>query len=86
MFVNHKIARASTHGNRRHGPPGRPTGHVALRIYDAAGREVATLVDGARPAGKQTVAWSAESIPSGVYLAELETATGRTTRKLVLLR
>lgn len=60
-------------------------GHVTLRVYDLLGREVATLVDGVRPAGGHTAVWHAGSLPAGLYLARLE-AGGRTqTRVLTLL-
>ncbi|MEP0547817.1 MAG: PA domain-containing protein [Rhodothermales bacterium] len=45
---------------------------VRLAVYDVLGREVAVLVDGARPAGAQAVAFDAAGLPSGVYLYRLE--------------
>jgi hypothetical protein len=44
---------------------------VTLKVYDALGREVATLVNGARNAGLHTVEWHAGSVPSGIYLYRL---------------
>jgi hypothetical protein len=61
-------------------------GRVSLRIYDVSGREVARLLDEPRAAGEQSVSWNAEAQPSGVYLALLETAAGRVTQRLVLLK
>lgn len=61
-------------------------GHVRLSVYDAAGREVARLLDGERPAGEQSLLWRAEGLASGVYLARLESAAGLSSEKLVLLR
>lgn len=61
-------------------------GHVRLSVHDAAGREVARLIDGERPAGEQSLLWRAEGLASGVYLARLESAAGLSCEKLVLLR
>lgn len=60
---------------------------VQLAVFDAAGRRVATLLDGApRPAGEQAIAWDARGLASGVYLARLEAAGRRQEIKLTLLR
>lgn len=60
---------------------------VRLAVYDAAGRRVAVLLDGAlRPAGEQAIAWDARGWPSGVYLARLEARGLRQEIKLTLLR
>ncbi len=61
-------------------------GPVVLKIYDITGREVATLTRGERAAGEHVVDWHAGGAPSGTYLACLETASGRSTRKIVLLK
>ncbi len=61
-------------------------GWVDLRIYDVTGREVAILVSGSRPAGEHTVDWVAKDLPSGVYVARLESSTWPSTQKLVLLK
>ena len=60
--------------------------HVRLRVFDMLGREVAVLLDGAVPAGEQAIRWSAAHMPSGVYVALLETETGIQTARLTLLR
>jgi predicted acyl esterase len=66
--------------------------HVALKVYDVLGREVATLIDGRQQAGEKEVSWNAGGMPSGVYFYRLRVA-GRNgipsfseTRKLILLR
>jgi subtilisin family serine protease len=61
-------------------------GQVRLAVYDAAGREVALLLDGERPAGEQLITWRAEGLASGVYLARLEGPGVASAEKLVLLR
>ena len=42
--------------------------YVRLTVYDALGREIATLVNGEKPAGSHTVTWNAQNFPSGVYV------------------
>jgi hypothetical protein len=66
-------------------------GRVSLRVYDAAGRLVATLIEGTRPAGNYTVEWNGRSgdgvaAASGVYFYKLRAGTFEQTRKMVLLR
>jgi hypothetical protein len=61
-------------------------GRVSLRIFSADGRAVATLIDGELPAGETRHAWRPEGLASGVYLARLETAAGRSMMRLVLLK
>ncbi len=66
-------------------------GQVRLRIFDAAGRLVRTLVDERRPAGKHGELWdgrdgAGRGVASGVYFYRLETERGTLTRKLVLAR
>ena len=61
-------------------------GPVRLAVYDALGREVATLVDGTRAAGRHEVTFDGIELPSGVYTARLG-AGGRTVwRRMVLAR
>lgn len=57
-----------------------------IRVFDAAGRLVATLVDGVQPAGDHTVTFDAAGLPSGVYLVRLETPSHAESRAVTLLR
>ena len=66
-------------------------GHVSLRIYDAAGRLIATLVNETRPAGSYTTKWNGRStegptVASGVYFYRLITKEFEETKKMILLR
>jgi hypothetical protein len=68
---------------------------VTIRVFDAAGRVVRTLVDSQLEAGPHTVIWNGTTetgrrAASGVYFVKMET-TGptdvfRANRKLVLLK
>ena len=61
-------------------------GPVVLKVYDVLGREVATLVNEEKAAGKYSVTWNASSMSSGVYFYRLQTASFTKTKKLMLLR
>jgi hypothetical protein len=63
----------------------RPT-VVQISVYDILGREVATLVQGQRPAGSHTVAFDASLLPGGVYFARLIAGGAIHTLKMLLLR
>mgnify|MGYP006173141325 CR=1 FL=1 len=58
--------------------------HVTLKVYDALGREVATLVEGFRAPGTHRVTWRADGLPSGPYLYRLDVAGRPQSRTLVL--
>ncbi len=67
------------------------SGHVSLRIYDAAGRLVTTLVDESRSAGRYSTEWNGKSADgssaaSGVYFYRLISKEFEETRKMILLR
>jgi hypothetical protein len=69
----------------------REAGEVMLAVYDAAGRRVATLMDGPAPAGTSRVAWDGRDhrgirVSSGVYFCRLQTEGRVLTRKLVMLK
>ncbi len=60
---------------------------VRLAVYDAAGREVALLIDGARGGGTHELSWRpGPSVGSGVYYLRLETGAAAATGRLVLLK
>jgi hypothetical protein len=66
-------------------------GRVTLAIHDVRGALVATLVDGEVQAGDYAVVWrgmdnQAIAVPSGMYLARLETATGVRVVKVTMAR
>jgi carboxyl-terminal processing protease len=58
---------------------------VYLSIYNHLGQQVAVLMEGKQPAGKQWVQWDAAGMPAGIYFYRLTTNDYRlTTGKLVL--
>lgn len=60
--------------------------HVALKVFDVLGREVATLVNERENAGRHSVMFNAANVPSGVYFYRLEAGSYHETKKLLLLK
>ena len=60
--------------------------HVALRIYDVTGREIATLMNEQMQAGCHRILWDAQSIPTGVYFVKMEANAFSAIRKVVLVK
>jgi hypothetical protein len=66
-------------------------GQYRLAVYNALGRRVRVLFDGALPAGAGSARWdgltdSGERASSGLYLYALEGRGGREARKMLLLK
>lgn len=64
---------------------------VKLRVFDARGALVRTLVDGFLPAGAHTVTWRGvddrgRSVASGLYFYRLEAGAFQAARKMLLLK
>ena len=59
---------------------------TTLKVYDAIGREVATLVNEVKDAGYYSAQFDGAKLSSGIYFAKL-TSSGKTQiRKLVLMK
>ena len=64
---------------------------VRLRVYDARGRLVSTLLDGSMPAGMHEVSWTGKNetgapAASGVYFYKLEAGEYTMSKRMVLLK
>ncbi len=64
---------------------------VRLAVFDIAGRRVATLVDGTRPAGTGSVRWNGRddggrALPSGIYFARMVAGDYRGVWKMMLTK
>ncbi len=59
---------------------------VSLKVYDTAGRLVATLVDGWREAGVQEVTFDGSGLAAGIYIYRLTTGEFTASGKMVLMK
>jgi hypothetical protein len=62
------------------------TQYVSLKIYDALGREVTSLVGETKQPGTYTVRWDARGYSSGVYFYRLKVGSFVETKKILLLK
>lgn len=60
--------------------------HVTLKVFDANGREVATLVEGEMNAGNHAVSFAPRDAAGGIYFYQLTTGKFSQTRKAVLMK
>jgi hypothetical protein len=65
-------------------------GYVTLKVYDALGNEVATLVDEYKLAGKYEVEFKStvgnRQLASGIYYYSMRTGSFMLTKKMILLK
>jgi hypothetical protein len=64
---------------------------VSLKIYNLAGQTVATIINGAMPAGYHQVRWdgidaAGHGVSSGVYFYKIDVGTFSETRKMLLVK
>jgi immune inhibitor A len=59
---------------------------ATLKIYDALGKEIATLIAAKLNAGPHQVEWAPNNLPSGVYFYRLEAESFAQTKKLIMLK
>jgi hypothetical protein len=67
------------------------SGTAVARVYDVAGRRVATLLDGAIDAGATRLVWDGRSesgrpVPAGVYFVRVQTDAAVHSRRVLLVR
>jgi hypothetical protein len=62
------------------------SGLITMKIFNALGCEVATLVNEFKHPGKYAIQWNASGMPSGIYFCQLWTGKNEQTKKLVLIR
>ncbi len=61
-------------------------GHVTLRVYNAAGQLVTTLVDQPVSAGRHDVRWNAQPLASGLYFCMIQAGGARQSQRMILLK
>ncbi len=59
---------------------------VKVKVYDILGNEVATLVNGFKPAGNYTETFNARNLPSGTYFVRLQAGNKSDVKKITLLK
>lgn len=62
------------------------TTNVKVTIYDIAGKEILTLVNGQKSPGKYTVSFNANNLSSGIYFYVLNTNEFNETKTMILLK
>lgn len=62
------------------------TNFVSLKVYDALGNEVKTLVNEKLNAGSYSVDFNAAALPSGIYFYKLVTEKFSETKKMMLVK
>jgi flagellar hook assembly protein FlgD len=62
------------------------SGNAEVKIYDALGKEISTLVTEKLSPGVYSVNWDGTDYPSGVYFYKLITGDYAETRKMVLIK
>ena len=60
--------------------------HVVLKVYNALGQEVMSLVDGAQKPGIHTVEFDARNLASGVYFYRITAGDFVNVKKMMLLK
>lgn len=61
-------------------------GHVALKIYDVLGQEIAILADTFQRAGRHQYTFNAADIPSGLYFYKIESNNFCQVKKMLLMK
>jgi hypothetical protein len=65
--------------------------HLTVTIYNVLGQKVATLVDGQRQAGVQSIMWNGTSqtgslVSSGVYFVHMSAGSFNATKKIMMMK
>ncbi len=61
-------------------------GHIVLKVYDAIGREVVTLVNEIKDAGYYTAMFNASKLSSGIYFAKLQSSSIVQIKKMSFIK
>ena len=60
--------------------------NITLSIYNLLGQEVVTLASGTYEAGLHSLVFDAAALPSGLYMARLESPTGSVVHRMLLTK
>jgi hypothetical protein len=59
---------------------------LTLKVFDLLGREVATLLNEAKPPGTYTIQWDARNHPSGMYCIRLSAGSVSRIMKAMVIK
>ncbi|HMN49072.1 MAG TPA: T9SS type A sorting domain-containing protein [Ignavibacteriaceae bacterium] len=62
------------------------SGFVSLKVYNAIGKEVATLVNEEKSAGNYEINFSANGLSSGIYFYTIQSGSFTQTKKMILMK
>jgi endoglucanase len=57
---------------------------ISLKIYNLAGENIETLINGYQIAGQHEIKWKSDGLPSGIYFCQLRAGKFLETKKLIL--
>ena len=60
--------------------------YVTIKIYDVLGKEVITLINELKSAGRYNVTFNGESFSSGIYYYKIDSGNFSQVRKMILIR
>ena len=60
--------------------------NVSIKVYNALGTEIETLVDGYKSAGTYEISFNAKNLSSGVYFYRIVSGNYSHTNKMLLLK
>jgi hypothetical protein len=61
-------------------------GHVQIKVYDAIGKEVATLVNEHLESGRYEVRFGENNLPSGMYIYTIKVNDYFASKKMLLIK
>ncbi len=61
-------------------------GQIKLSVYNLLGQQVATLFEGTMDTGEHNITWNTNDLPSGVYLARLQSNSINQNIKMLMLK
>ncbi|MFA6438388.1 MAG: T9SS type A sorting domain-containing protein [Bacteriovoracaceae bacterium] len=61
-------------------------GQVSLKVYDAVGKEITTLVNEVKGEGSYSVKFDASKLSSGIYFAKLQSRNKIQLKKMIILK
>jgi Secretion system C-terminal sorting domain len=59
---------------------------VSIKVYDILGKEVSTLINTEKPAGRYSIEFNAAKLVSGIYFYRMQSGNFISTRKFILMK